>query len=104
MVIVRMGDGRGAFFVKFAIELVASRRKRVEPGNAFEVDEVVGLLSVLEGKLQGAAPAVRFRAKIGDFADSPAQETRHGGRNFLCGNAVDGDVTFVAPRDRSPAL
>jgi hypothetical protein len=103
-VVIGIVCGRSALLVKFAIKLVATSRQRVEPRDAFEVDEVVGLLRVLEGKLRRAAPAVGLRSKVGDLDHGAAQEARHGGRNFLRSDAVDGSMPLVPPRERSLAL
>ena len=83
-IVVRMVRrwSRGALLVELAIKLVASRRKWIEPGDAFEIDEVVGLLRVLQREFRGTAPAVRFRAEVGDLADGAAQEARHGAQEF----------------------
>ena len=64
-ILVRIIAGGSAFFVKLAIELVATFRQRVEPINFFEIDEVVGLLRIFQRTFRQIAPAIRFRTKVG---------------------------------------
>src|SRR5208282_2150181 len=93
-----------SLLVELAQELVAARRKRIEPGDAFEINEMIRLLRVLESELRRTAPAVRLRAEIGDLSHGETQKSRHGGRNLLRGHAIDVSVSFVAPRGRRRTL
>src|SRR5208283_1252020 len=103
-VIVGVVCGRSSLLVELAQELVAARRKRIEPGDAFEINEMIRLLRVLESELRRTAPAVRLRAEIGDLSDGEAQKSRHSGRNLLRRNPVDGGVSLVAPCDGRDTL
>src|ERR1700683_4095172 len=94
--------GGGAFFVELAIELVAALGKWIEPRHAFQVDEVVGLLCVLQRKLRRTPPPVRLRPQISNLCRRPPQKRRHLRRNFLRGHPVDGTMPLIAPRPRPP--
>src|SRR5580700_8457740 len=96
--------GRGAFFVELAIELVAALGKWIEPRHAFQVDEVVALLCVLQRKLRRTPPPVRLRPQISNLCHRPPQKRRHVGWNLLRGHPVDGTMPLIAPRPRPPTL
>ena len=88
---------RRPLLVQLATELIPALRKRVEPCDAFEIDEVIRLLSVLQGKLCRIAPAIWLRTEIGDLNGGSAQKSRHRRRNALGSNPADVGVTFIAP-------
>src|SRR5579862_3356521 len=48
-VVVGTVSSCGALLVEFAVELVASAGKRVEPGDALQIDKMVGFLRILQG-------------------------------------------------------
>src|ERR1700677_4657363 len=50
-IVVRILCSGCALFIELAIELIAAGRKRVEPRDAFEIDEVIWLLRILESEL-----------------------------------------------------
>src|ERR1700678_4250844 len=96
--------GRGAFFVELTIELVAALGKGIEPRHAFQVDEVVGFLGVLQRKLGRTPPPVRLRPQISNLCHRPPQKRPHVSRNFLPRHPVDGSMPLIAPRPGPHAL
>src|ERR1039458_5326929 len=96
-IVVRMVGGRRALLVELAIELVAALRQRIKPGHAFEVNEMIGLLRVLEGKLRRTAPAVGLWPQIGDlvYRRGPPKELRHVDRNLLRRHAINVGVPLI---------
>jgi hypothetical protein len=67
-------------------------------GFALELNEVVGLLHILECKLCGVASPIRFGAQVGDLNHGTPQEKRHALRDLLGCDSVDVRVSLVAPK------
>src|SRR5581483_152291 len=96
-VVVRVIGGCGALFVKLAVKLIAPAGQRIEPCHAFEIDEMIGLLGILQGILGGIAPAIGFGPEVGDLDHGASQELGHCCGNLLGGDAVHKCVAIVAP-------
>src|SRR3984885_2051007 len=103
-VVVGMVRGRGSLLVQLAIELIQPRRQRIEPRDAFQIDEVVGLLRILQSEFGRTAPPIRLRPKISDLKDRASQKSRHVRRNLLRRHAVDVSVSLVPPSPRPHTL
>ena len=103
-VVVGMVRRRGALFVELAVKLVAAWRKRIQPRDPLQIDEVIRFLRVLQCELRGTSPAVGLWAEVGNFGNRMPQESRHVSGNVFDRDSINVFVPFVAPAENVGTL
>ena len=96
-VIIRIFFGCGAFLVEFSVKLVSALWKRIQPGDPFEINKVIRFLRTFQGVFRRTSPAVRLRAKVGEFGNCAPQKAWHFRRDSLGRNTIYINVPFVPP-------